>query len=483
MFTMITEKEREKVVPTSDALEPPESKAQQEECFVNQSLPEDTPSSGGSLQHGSPSKDFQMDGSPQTSFFDQGGINSDSHETLQDPQMCSPIGGGFLQDLSSPEDPQSSGGSRQNGSPAKGFQMDPGLLQISFFGNERILTTLVKLLPAVPDWVYQKTSGKVGKILPDWLAFWKTFSAISCKFPMMKILIFIIFSSVLGTVSGQTCLDCIVLVDPTDCCDNTQGCSKYRCLNLSSGNPSSLPYDLGVNFPNVHELHLANNKFVLVPDRAIRGFTQLNLVDLDGNNIGSFSESYASLRTLTVLSLMQNIITKLPNYFNRMLPNLKTAYFGNNMITEVPYLDLDLNHLNLSILGLENNPLEKLNLEQFNRPDTVSAITATNNDILVYVNGRSSPLKIIIQGSNLTCDENIYKFHQSIYVNGTISCEYRNGSKGEVSLLHVIQTDPVVTTSVPTTPSVPTQNNSNVAVIVPVVLVVVGLVIAGLVIC
>ncbi|PIK44040.1 hypothetical protein BSL78_19109 [Apostichopus japonicus] len=472
MFTTITEKEREKVVHPSDSLEPPESMAQQEECFVNQSLPEDTQSSGGSLQHGSPSKDFQMDGSPQTSFFDQGGINSDSHETLQDPQMCSPIAGGFLQDLSSPEDPQSSGGSRQNGSPAKRFQMDPGLPQISFFGNERILTTLVKLLPAVPDWVYQKTSGKVGNILPDWLAFWKTFSAISCKFPMMKVLIFVIFSSVLGTVSGQTCLDCIDLVDPTDCCDKTQVCSGSRCLNLSSGNRSSLPFNLSVTYPNIEELHLANNNFVQIPDGAIGGFTKLYSLNMDGNNISSFNESYDSLQTLTKLSLIQNSITKLPDYFNRRLPNLKAAYFGNNKITEVPYLDLDLNHSNLGILGLENNPLVKLNLQQFNRPDTVRAITANNNETLVYVNGSSSPIKIIIQGSNLTCENNNQEFHQSIDVNGTISCNYRNGSKGEISLLHVTNTDPVVTTSVPTTPSIPTQNNSNVAVIVPVVLVV-----------
>ncbi|XP_071817712.1 uncharacterized protein [Apostichopus japonicus] len=479
MFTSITEKGRKKVVHPSDSLEPPESMAQQEECFVNQSSPEDPQSSGGSLQNGSSSKVFQVDGLPQTILF--------GNETLQDPQKCSPTTGGSLQDLSSPEDPQSSGESRQNGSPAKGFQINHGLTQESFFGNVFLLTTPVKLLLAVLYWVYQILI----LFLPGRHAFRKkTSSAISCKFSMNCVLFLSILSCVFGTGAGETCLDCIDLADPIDCYRrNANDCSEYQFLNLSSSNRSDLPSDLSVGFSNVHELHLANNNFVQIPDRAIRGFTKLNLVDFEGNNISSFNESYASLRTLTVLSLMQNIITKLPNYFNRMFPNLKTAYFGNNMITEVPYLDLDLdldlNHSNFSILGLENNPLEKLNLEQFNRPDTVSTITATNNDILVYVNGRSSPLQIIIQGSNLICEENIYEFHQSIDVNGTISCKYRNGSKGEISLLHVTKTDPVVTTSVPTTPSVPNQNNLNVAVIlsvVLVVLVVVALVIAVLVI-
>jgi len=107
----------------------------------------------------------------------------------------------------------------------------------------------------------------------------------------------------------------------------------------------------------ITDLDLRSMRLTHLPDDILDGFTNLEILDLVGNQLTEIPESIGNLTNLEWLGLDKNQLKKLPQWIGN-LTNLKVLNLSNNQLTELP--ESIGNLTNLQWLYLMGNQLTKL---------------------------------------------------------------------------------------------------------------------------
>lgn len=128
--------------------------------------------------------------------------------------------------------------------------------------------------------------------------------------------------------------------------------TQLQSLNLSGNQLTTLPESLG-QLSRLQSLNLFNNKLMAVPE-SFGQLTQLRSLDLAVNQLTALPKSLGQLRQLRILDLFNNQLTALPEWLGQ-LTQLESLYLSNNQLTALPESLAQLEHLEK--LNLDKNPL------------------------------------------------------------------------------------------------------------------------------
>ncbi|MEG2643416.1 MAG: leucine-rich repeat domain-containing protein, partial [Eubacterium sp.] len=149
-------------------------------------------------------------------------------------------------------------------------------------------------------------------------------------------------------------------------------------------------------FSNLESLDLNGNQLTSLPD-SIGNLEQLEMLDLSENQLTSLPESIGNLVNLQILGLISNQLTSLPESIENLV-NLEWLYLSRNQLTSLPESIGKLTSLKILVLGsnqLTSLPdsignLEKLqelqlwNNQLISLPDSIGNLV---NLQILYLNG------------------------------------------------------------------------------------------------
>lgn len=132
----------------------------------------------------------------------------------------------------------------------------------------------------------------------------------------------------------------------------------------------------------------------------------LKKLDLSNKNI-SLLNIIDDYTNITLLDLSNNKLSKLPNNFNKLFPNLKILFLTNNLFEDIPECLL---YSKITILSIKNNKIQKID----NLPITINWLMATNNNItnINYITNLINLRKLSLSGNFISeIPEEINKLH------------------------------------------------------------------------
>ena len=149
--------------------------------------------------------------------------------------------------------------------------------------------------------------------------------------------------------------------------------SRLKHLNLSSNELNHIPEWLGTR---LESLLLSDNLFYEIP-KSIEGFTMLQELDMNNNQISSISDEVCRLTQLKILRLTDNQLTKIPDQIEK-LSKLESLWLSRNQIDEISEKIGSLTEL--KTVGLSDNQIDELPKEMA-RLDKLEMLLLTKNKI------------------------------------------------------------------------------------------------------
>lgn len=130
---------------------------------------------------------------------------------------------------------------------------------------------------------------------------------------------------------------------------------QLQQLHLQHNSISVVPESMGTDLGKLQALHMQHNKLTELPVGICRS-TSLQFLDVDNNQIQSFSEEIKNMKNLKQLHAACNILEALPTSLHTLC-NLEELYLSNNHIQQIH----DISKMSsLKQLHLANNRLQFL---------------------------------------------------------------------------------------------------------------------------
>jgi Leucine-rich repeat (LRR) protein len=152
-------------------------------------------------------------------------------------------------------------------------------------------------------------------------------------------------------------------------------CTDLRELNLQNNKLEILPEHIGYLYA-LKRLHLSKNKLVTLPT-SINELIHLEMLDVSKNKLQNIP-SLSNMRSLTILTVMENNIETLPVF--PIAGKLATIQFGYNLIREINTEVLEGSKQSIAELHINNNRISVIPLP-IALLINIKVIDVSNNDI------------------------------------------------------------------------------------------------------
>uniref|UniRef100_A0A0K0E994 LRRCT domain-containing protein n=1 Tax=Strongyloides stercoralis TaxID=6248 RepID=A0A0K0E994_STRER len=192
-----------------------------------------------------------------------------------------------------------------------------------------------------------------------------------------------------------------------------KGFNQLELLDLSHNKIEKIPEFYG--FPNVTTIKLEKNTIAEIKKANFKGCPNVNALFLDGNVINKVEDdSFIGLNNLTVLGLGDNLITKFTKQSLNGVKKLKKLNLRKNSLTEVSE-GLLRNTLEISAIDLSSNDINKVPRKLFHRLPKLDYIDLSKNRITVIeaMSFDNKVSNILLTENPLHCDQTPIKSHEA----------------------------------------------------------------------
>jgi len=145
-------------------------------------------------------------------------------------------------------------------------------------------------------------------------------------------------------------------------------------LDLSDCQLTQIPDAIFLLMKNVtlHSCNLANNIITKIPPKLAMNFSQIKELNLSNNRISALPSELSACSVLENVDISSNSFVSLPSFLTE-LPNIKNINARKNYIADVE-VEVILANNNLESIDLEENPLNKTTFEELERASRVSSV-------------------------------------------------------------------------------------------------------------
>jgi len=145
-------------------------------------------------------------------------------------------------------------------------------------------------------------------------------------------------------------------------------------LDLSDCQLTQIPDAIFLLMKNVtlHSCNLANNIITKIPPKLAMNFSQIKELNLSNNRISALPSELSACSVLENVDISSNSFVSLPSFLTE-LPNIKSINARKNYIADVE-VEVILANNNLESIDLEENPLNKNTFEELERASRVSSV-------------------------------------------------------------------------------------------------------------